>query len=160
MSDSYSETAEGMDVAYVAHLARLHLTEEEIAQFQDQLGQVLQYIRALEELEVEGIEPTAHAVPVEKLRRRELVEGHRPEKDRRRQVWRLTENGRQLLASLLPDLQQWAANLVADGGQEKVARLAECLETLVQGTDSAAPILSLPHDNDSDNAPRAKRGAA
>jgi aspartyl-tRNA(Asn)/glutamyl-tRNA(Gln) amidotransferase subunit C len=49
------------DVRYTAQLARLHLTEEEIAKFQNQLGQVLDYVEKLRGVDVEGIEPTAHA---------------------------------------------------------------------------------------------------
>jgi aspartyl-tRNA(Asn)/glutamyl-tRNA(Gln) amidotransferase subunit C len=49
------------DVRYTAQLARLHLTEEEIAKFQNQLGQVLDYVEKLRAVDVDGVEPTAHA---------------------------------------------------------------------------------------------------
>ena len=49
------------DVRYTAKLARLHLSEEEIAKFQTQLSQVLEYVEKLEQVNVEGVEPTAHA---------------------------------------------------------------------------------------------------
>lgn len=52
-----------MDVRYVARLARLELTEEEATLFQAQLGQILAYVDQLKQLDVTGIEPTAHAVP-------------------------------------------------------------------------------------------------
>jgi len=55
---------ENIDVNYVANLARLELTEEEATQFQSQLGAILGYVEKLKELDVEGIEPTAHASPV------------------------------------------------------------------------------------------------
>jgi len=42
-------------------LARLHLSEEEIAKFQAQLTQVLAYVEKLEKVDVSGVEPTAHA---------------------------------------------------------------------------------------------------
>ncbi len=51
-----------IDVSYVAHLARIHLTEEETALFQGQLNQVLEYVEQLKELDVTGVEPTAHAM--------------------------------------------------------------------------------------------------
>lgn len=54
----------GMDVNYVAHLARLELTPEEMQKFGAQLGQILGYIDKLNQLDVTGIEPTAHAVPL------------------------------------------------------------------------------------------------
>ncbi len=51
-----------IDVHYVAQLARLHLSGEETRRFQSQLAQVLSYVEQLGELDLEGIEPTAHAV--------------------------------------------------------------------------------------------------
>jgi len=52
-----------MDVDYVAKLARIDLTEEEKSTYQRQLGDVLKYFDKLQELDVEGVEPTAHAFP-------------------------------------------------------------------------------------------------
>ncbi len=49
------------DVRYTAQLARLHLSEEEIAKFQTQISQILAYVEKLEEVDVTGVEPTAHA---------------------------------------------------------------------------------------------------
>ena len=49
------------DVRYTAQLARLHLSEDEIVKFQAQLSQVLTYVEKLEQVDVTGIEPTAHA---------------------------------------------------------------------------------------------------
>ncbi|MBU3666085.1 MAG: Asp-tRNA(Asn)/Glu-tRNA(Gln) amidotransferase subunit GatC [Chthoniobacterales bacterium] len=53
-----------LDVRYVADLVRLRLSAEEIAEFQPQLDHVLSYIEQLREVNVDGIEPTAHAFPV------------------------------------------------------------------------------------------------
>ncbi len=52
-----------MDVTYVAQLARLKLSPEETERFQSQLNQVLAHVDELKQLDVEGIEPTAHAIP-------------------------------------------------------------------------------------------------
>ena len=52
------------DVRYTAQLARLHLSEEEIAKFQAQLGQVLEFVEKLGLVDVTGVEPTAHTNPV------------------------------------------------------------------------------------------------
>ena len=49
------------DVRYTAQLARLQLGEEEIATFQKQLSQVLAHVEKLEQVDVTGVEPTAHA---------------------------------------------------------------------------------------------------
>lgn len=49
------------DVRYTAQLARLHLSDDEIAKFQAQLSQVLEYVEKLKQVDVSGVEPTAHA---------------------------------------------------------------------------------------------------
>jgi aspartyl-tRNA(Asn)/glutamyl-tRNA(Gln) amidotransferase subunit C len=49
---------------HVANLARIDLTAEEKARFATQLGDVLAYIAQLNEVDVSGVEPTAHAFPV------------------------------------------------------------------------------------------------
>lgn len=50
-----------IDVAYVARLARLYLTDEECAEFQGQLEQIVGYVRKIGDLDLGGIEPTSHA---------------------------------------------------------------------------------------------------
>lgn len=54
-----------IDVRHVAELARLALTDDEVAQFQPQLESILHHIESLTHLDVSGIEPTAHPVPIE-----------------------------------------------------------------------------------------------
>ena len=56
--------ASELAVAYVAQLARLQLTVEETELFQKQLGDVLKYAEKLKEVNVEGVEAAAHAVPI------------------------------------------------------------------------------------------------
>ena len=53
-----------IDVDYVAHLARLDLSPEEVESFSGQLASILEYVNKLDRLDVEGIEPMAHAAPV------------------------------------------------------------------------------------------------
>jgi aspartyl-tRNA(Asn)/glutamyl-tRNA(Gln) amidotransferase subunit C len=53
-----------VDVKYVAHLARISLTAEEEQKFGAQLKNILGYIEKLNQLDVSHIEPTAHAVPL------------------------------------------------------------------------------------------------
>jgi aspartyl-tRNA(Asn)/glutamyl-tRNA(Gln) amidotransferase subunit C len=48
------------DVAYVARLARLELTGEELERFTVQLGAVLDHAADVEALEVADVEPTSH----------------------------------------------------------------------------------------------------
>jgi aspartyl-tRNA(Asn)/glutamyl-tRNA(Gln) amidotransferase subunit C len=68
-----SEANQGMDVGYVAHLARIDLTDEETVLFQGQLDQVLHYVEQLNELDVSDVEPTAHAFPVYNVLRKDQI---------------------------------------------------------------------------------------
>jgi aspartyl-tRNA(Asn)/glutamyl-tRNA(Gln) amidotransferase subunit C len=52
------------DVRYTAGLARLQLSDEEVAKFQSQLGKVLEYVEKLKSVDVSNVEATAHANPV------------------------------------------------------------------------------------------------
>lgn len=60
---------ERKDVEYVAELARLALNESEKELFQSQLGQILEYADVLADVDTEGVEPMAHAVPVHNVLR-------------------------------------------------------------------------------------------
>ncbi|HQT99192.1 MAG TPA: Asp-tRNA(Asn)/Glu-tRNA(Gln) amidotransferase subunit GatC [Acidimicrobiales bacterium] len=48
------------DVAKVAHLARLTLSDEELDLFTDQLGQILGHADDIAALKLDGVEATAH----------------------------------------------------------------------------------------------------
>jgi aspartyl-tRNA(Asn)/glutamyl-tRNA(Gln) amidotransferase subunit C len=52
------------DVAHVASLARLALSEEELAEFTDQLAAVLAHAADIEALDIADVEPTAHPLPL------------------------------------------------------------------------------------------------
>jgi aspartyl-tRNA(Asn)/glutamyl-tRNA(Gln) amidotransferase subunit C len=62
-----------IDIQYVARLARLSLTPEEEHRFAAQLEQVLAYIEKLKEVDVSGVEPTAHAFPLVNVTRPDEV---------------------------------------------------------------------------------------
>ncbi len=62
------------NIQYVAHLARLSLSPAEEEQFGAQLGGILGYIEKLKQLDVRGIEPTAHAVPLVNVFRPDLTQ--------------------------------------------------------------------------------------
>ena len=53
-----------LNVAYVAKLARIQLSDEETRLFQGQLGQVLEHAAKLREVDVSDVEVAAHAIPV------------------------------------------------------------------------------------------------
>lgn len=57
-------SAPDFNIKYVAHLARLKLSPEEETQLGAQLGNILGYIEKLKEVDVAGVEPTAHAFPM------------------------------------------------------------------------------------------------
>jgi aspartyl-tRNA(Asn)/glutamyl-tRNA(Gln) amidotransferase subunit C len=48
------------DVAHVAKLARLSLSEEELALYTDQLGQILEHANDMSTLQLDDVIPTAH----------------------------------------------------------------------------------------------------
>lgn len=50
------------DVAYVARLARLHLSDDEQERMTGELQSVLGYVEHMNELELDGVEPTARVV--------------------------------------------------------------------------------------------------
>jgi len=81
------------DVAYVAHLARLQLTDTEMAQFSAQLQNILAYVAKLNELDVSHVEPTAHAVPLTNVLRPDEV---RPSIERQRILDNAPETSRDL----------------------------------------------------------------
>ncbi|MEJ2700642.1 MAG: Asp-tRNA(Asn)/Glu-tRNA(Gln) amidotransferase subunit GatC, partial [Desulfuromonadales bacterium] len=61
------------EVEHVARLARLALGEEELESLTGQMDAILGYVDQLNELDTEGIIPTAHAVPMENAFREDLV---------------------------------------------------------------------------------------
>ncbi len=52
------------NVKPIAHLARLDLTEAELAEYAVQLEQILGYVAKLDALDVTGVIPTAHPNPI------------------------------------------------------------------------------------------------
>ncbi len=61
------------DVAHVARLARLTLSEEELDRFTGQLGHILDHAAGLAALDLEGLEPTAHPYPLSNVMRDDVV---------------------------------------------------------------------------------------
>jgi aspartyl-tRNA(Asn)/glutamyl-tRNA(Gln) amidotransferase subunit C len=67
------------DVAHVAKLARLHLTDDELATFTGQLDAVLDHAADVEALDLDDVPPTFHPYPLENVLRDDEV---RPSLDR------------------------------------------------------------------------------
>lgn len=59
-----SERITTSDVQKVAKLARLRLTDDELERFTGQLAAVLEHAADLETLDLAGVEPMAHPVPL------------------------------------------------------------------------------------------------
>jgi aspartyl-tRNA(Asn)/glutamyl-tRNA(Gln) amidotransferase subunit C len=55
---------EDLNIDRIANLARLALTPEEKVKFSAQLADVLTNIEKLKQVNVDGVEPTAHAFPI------------------------------------------------------------------------------------------------
>jgi len=57
------------DVQHVAHLARLHLTDEEVDRMQTQLSNILEAIETLQEVDTSHVGPTASVIQLENVMR-------------------------------------------------------------------------------------------
>jgi aspartyl-tRNA(Asn)/glutamyl-tRNA(Gln) amidotransferase subunit C len=62
------------DVRYVARLARLNVSDEEMETFAVQLNSILSYIDKLNELDTSDIEPMSHVIDVCNAFREDIVE--------------------------------------------------------------------------------------
>jgi aspartyl-tRNA(Asn)/glutamyl-tRNA(Gln) amidotransferase subunit C len=70
-----------IDIKYTAHLARLALTPDEEKKLGAQLGQILGYVEKLKQVDVSGVEPTAHAVPMVNITRADEIRPSLPHED-------------------------------------------------------------------------------
>lgn len=53
-----------IDIAHVARLARLGLSEEQLAMYREQCNHILEHAARVQALPTEGVEPTAHPLPM------------------------------------------------------------------------------------------------
>lgn len=67
-----------IDVAYVAKLARLALSDEEIKRLGRQLNDILGYISKLNKVDTEHVEPTSHVLPLQNVERADEVKSSLP----------------------------------------------------------------------------------
>ncbi len=70
-----------IDVNYVAHLARLELGPDEAVRLNTELAAILDYVALLQRLDVSGIEPTAHPVPLINVMRADEVRPSLPSEE-------------------------------------------------------------------------------
>jgi len=64
---------DNIDVAYVARLAHLDLSEDELRSFQTQLEGIVGYVRKVQELDVSSVEPMSHVIPMNNVFRKDDV---------------------------------------------------------------------------------------
>ena len=62
------------DVLHVSQLARLELSEDEIEKIPGRLDKILGYISKLNELDTEGVPPTAHVLDITNVFREDAVD--------------------------------------------------------------------------------------
>jgi aspartyl-tRNA(Asn)/glutamyl-tRNA(Gln) amidotransferase subunit C len=53
------------DVRYVAHLARLQLSQDEVENLTQDMSKILDYMETLEELDTSDVEPLEHVIDME-----------------------------------------------------------------------------------------------
>jgi len=61
------------EVVHVARLAMLEISGEEVALYTQQLNAILEYADKLKSLETEGVEPTAHVLPLRNVFREDEI---------------------------------------------------------------------------------------
>jgi aspartyl-tRNA(Asn)/glutamyl-tRNA(Gln) amidotransferase subunit C len=61
------------EVLHIARLARIALTDEDVARFTAQLSGILDHFTALAAVDTQGLEPTAHPLPLSNVMRADLV---------------------------------------------------------------------------------------
>lgn len=60
-------------VKHVANLARLEIKEADISKLSNQLSKIIQYVETINELDLQGVKPTSHAVGVSNVFRADEV---------------------------------------------------------------------------------------
>ncbi len=61
------------DVEYVAKLAKLTISEEEMDGYIKKLSSILDYMQQLQEIDTTGVQPTTHVLPLENVFRADEV---------------------------------------------------------------------------------------
>ncbi|HRY82357.1 MAG TPA: Asp-tRNA(Asn)/Glu-tRNA(Gln) amidotransferase subunit GatC [Candidatus Moranbacteria bacterium] len=62
------------EVKHIASLARIGLSEDEIEKFSKDLSSILDFIEQLKEVDISGIEPTAHITGLQNKLREDKIE--------------------------------------------------------------------------------------
>lgn len=68
-----------INLDYIAKLARLGLTDDERKKYQAQVKDILEYVKQLQEVNIDGVEATSHATDVKNVLRKDKAETPEPE---------------------------------------------------------------------------------
>jgi aspartyl-tRNA(Asn)/glutamyl-tRNA(Gln) amidotransferase subunit C len=66
------------DVEKVALLSRLEIDDSEMEKMNEQLNSILDYIDVLNQVNTEGVQPTAHVLPMKNVMREDVVQPSLP----------------------------------------------------------------------------------
>lgn len=69
------------DILKLARLSRLRLTDEEIKQFSEEIGALLEYLEQLQQVDLEGIEPTYQVTGLTDVMRPDDVVDYGPSRE-------------------------------------------------------------------------------
>jgi aspartyl-tRNA(Asn)/glutamyl-tRNA(Gln) amidotransferase subunit C len=69
------------EVLHIARLARVSLTEEEITRLSEQLSNLLENFVVLQQVDTEGVPPTAQSVTLQSVMREDIVAPSLPAED-------------------------------------------------------------------------------
>ncbi len=69
------------EVEHIAELARLALTDAELALYQEQLSAILDYMQQLQQIDTDAIEPTATVLPLRSVMRPDAARRAFPRED-------------------------------------------------------------------------------
>jgi aspartyl-tRNA(Asn)/glutamyl-tRNA(Gln) amidotransferase subunit C len=62
------------EVAKLANLARIEMTEEELVELASQFGSILDSVARVQELNLDGVKATSHPQPIENIARPDVVQ--------------------------------------------------------------------------------------
>jgi len=90
------------EVKHIAKLARLGLSEKEIAKFQKELSSILDYFEKLKEADVSNVLPTSHPLDIKNMvRRDEAQEKPKGQKEKLLELMPKTKEGYLKVKSVL-----------------------------------------------------------
>ena len=69
------------EVRHIATLARIGMTDDEVAQMRDEMSQILESFDVLQQIDTDAVEPTGHSVDLDSVLRSDEVAESSPVAD-------------------------------------------------------------------------------